>query len=97
MQKSSAGGSNFDDDPGDRERVVGDADGVQKTSYVVGQGTDPGAPGPDAGRLHAGARRGEGDAYAATVRTGGGLNLGLWVAVVLAVAIALIYGIGLFT
>ena len=97
MQKSSADGSSFGDDRGDRERVVGDADDVQKTSYVVGQGTDPAARGPDGGRDHVTARRGEGDGYAAAVRTGGGVNLGLWVVVLFALAIALVYGFGLFT
>ena len=43
MQKSTAGGNNFEDEreQGGREVVVGDADNVQKTSYVVGRGTDP--------------------------------------------------------
>ena len=99
MQKSSAGGSNFDDEQGgDRERVVGDADNVQKTSYVVGHGTDPAAAGPDGARMGGEApRRGEGEAYAAAVRSGGGINMGLWIVVLLALAVALVYGFGLFT
>ena len=100
MQRSSAGGSSFDDAPegGDRDRVVGDADNVQKTSYVVGHGTDPEARGPDAAHRGVGApRRGADDlGYNAAVRTGGGLNVGLLVVVVLAVAVALIYGFGMF-
>ncbi len=98
MQKSSAGGSSFDDEreQGGPERVVGDADNVQKTSYVVGHGTDPSGVGPDAGR--AGSRRGDGtEAYGAAVRTGGGLNVGLLIVVLVALAIALVYGFGLFT
>ena len=96
MQKSTAGGSSFDEGPDDRERRVGDADDVQKTSYVVGQGTDPSGAGPDAGR-ESRTRRGEHDAYAASVRTGGGFNLGLWIVALLALAIAVVYGAGLFT
>ena len=95
MQKSSAGGNNFDDEreQGGPEIVIGDADKVQKTSYVVGHGTDPSAPDPSPA-----ARRGtEPDAYAATVRSGGGINVGVWVVALLALAIALIYGFGLFT
>ena len=100
MQKSSAGGNSFDEarEGGDREHVIGDADNVQKTSYVVGHGTDPAARGPDAGhRGGDGPRRGADDlGYSAAVRTGGGLNVGLLVVVVLAVAVALIYGFGVF-
>ena len=102
MQKSTDGGNSFDEarQQGDRAHVIGDADNVQKTSYVVGQGTDPNAPDPDAG-AHAGGkapRRGDADlGYAANVRAGGGPNLALWVVVILALAIALVYGIGVFT
>ena len=100
MQKSSADGNNFDEvgQGGDRERVVGDADNVQKTSYVVGRGTDPSALGPDAGHHRGdGPRRGADDlGYNATVRTGGGLNVGLIIVVVIAVAVALVYGFGIF-
>ena len=39
MQKSTAGGNSFDEprEQGPREIVIGDADNVQKTTYVVGQ------------------------------------------------------------
>ena len=98
MQKSSSGDNNFDEarQGGDRDHVIGDADNVQKTSYVVGHGTDPSARGPDAGQHRGdGPRRGADDlGYNAAVRTGGGLNLGLIVVVVIAVAIALVYGFG---
>ena len=38
---SDAPGASFPDDPGSQDGVVGGADAVQKTSYVVGKGTDP--------------------------------------------------------
>ena len=103
MQKSTDGGNSFDEarQQGDRDMVVGDADNVQKTSYVVGQGTNPDAADPVAQSRDAmghAPRRGEGDhGYSATVRTGGGPNIGLWVVVILALAIALVYGLGVFT
>ena len=100
MQKSSSGDNNFDEarQGGDRAHVIGDADNVQKTSYVVGRGTDPSALGPDA-RHHGGdgPQRGSDDlGYNAAVRTGGGINMGLVVVVVIAIAIALVYGFGVF-
>jgi hypothetical protein len=86
MQKSSDGGNNFDEarasSPGP-EPVVGDADDVPKTTYVVGQGTDPTAPDPE---------------YAAArVPAGGGINVGAWIVWAIAVIIALIYGFGVLT
>ena len=85
MRVSSAGGNNFDDqrEQGDREVVIGDADNVQKTSYVVGRGTDPDAPTPHG--------------PSANVATGGGVNVGLWIVAAVAVLIALVYGLGLLT
>ena len=101
MQKSTAGGNSFDEprEQGPREIVIGDADNVQKTTYVVGQGTDPSAPDPDRGRGGPdGPERGDvGGGYTATVRAGGGVNVGLWVIAALALLIALVYGFGLFT
>jgi hypothetical protein len=102
MQKSTAGGSNFDDEreQGGPELVIGDADNVQKTTYVVGQGTDPGAADPDRGRGAGpdGPERGNPDnGYVATVRSGGGTNVGLWAVALLALLIAVVYGFGLFT
>ena len=83
MQKSSDGSNNFDAGREGTPRAtppVGDADGVQKTSYVTGRGTDPDATsaGP-----------------AATGSAGRGANALLWVAVLIAVALVAIYGIGL--
>ena len=47
MQKSSSPGNSFDETAAsgtpDTGPVVGDADAVQKTTWVVGKGTDPGA------------------------------------------------------
>jgi hypothetical protein len=85
MQKSSAGGNNFDDarEQGGRDFVIGDADNVQKTSYVVGEGTNPDAPDP-AG-------------YNASVRTGSGINFGLVAVAVVAILLALVYGFGIFS
>jgi hypothetical protein len=82
MQKSTADGSSFDESRDGAERRVGDADDVEKTTYVVGHGTDPNAikrPGANA-----------------SVRSGSGVNVGLWVVAVLAILIALIYAFGLF-
>ena len=99
MRKSSDGSNNFDEARQQgQEPVIGDADNVQKTSYVVGRGTDPDAAAPD--RLHGDphARRGEAEhGYTATVKAGGGPNIGLWVVVIIAIAVALIYGAGLFS
>jgi hypothetical protein len=86
MQKSSDGSNNFDEARQGSPRgepVIGDADDVQKTTYVVGQGTDPGAPDP----RYASAR----------VESGGGINVGAWIVGAIAVIIALIYGFGIFT
>ncbi|HEU4628348.1 MAG TPA: hypothetical protein VFS08_01335 [Gemmatimonadaceae bacterium] len=82
MQKSTAEGNSFDETPHGPDRRVGDADDVEKTTYVVGHSTDPNTlkrPGANA-----------------SVRSGGGINVGLWVVAVLAVLIALVYAFGLF-
>ena len=64
------------------ETALGGADSVQKTSYVTGQGTEPeGAP--RAGVI-------------ARTSTGGGINVGAWIVALIAVAIALVYGFGIF-
>ena len=64
------------------ETALGGADSVQKTSYVTGQGTEPeGAP-----------RAG----VVARTATGGGINVGAWVVALIAGAIALVYGFGIF-
>jgi hypothetical protein len=64
------------------EAALGGADAVEKTTYVVGEGTEPDRRprGPYAGR------------GAAT----GGTNLVVWVVVGIAVLIALVYIVGLF-
>ncbi len=103
MQKSSSGDNNFDEaragQPRTEQPVIGDADNVQKTSYVVGRGTDPGAAGPDGHHPGGdGPRRGAAEhGYTAAVHSGGGINIGLWIVALLAVVIALVYGFGLFT
>ena len=64
------------------ETALGGADSVQKTSYVTGRGTEPeGAP-----------RAG----VVARTTSGGGINVGAWVVALIAVAIALVYGFGIF-
>ena len=85
MRRSSADGSSYGEvgDGGGPERVVGGADDVQKTSYVVGHGTDPDAP--------------ETHAPTATVRAGEGFNLGVWAVAAVAILVALVYGFGLLT
>jgi len=87
MQKSSDGGNNFDEAAQGSSRtgkpVIGDADNVQKTTWVVGQGTDPGAPDPKD--------------VAARVAPGGGINVGAWIVGAVAAIIAAIYGFGIFT
>ena len=82
MQKSSDEGNNLEPRAGSPRTgpVIGDADNVQKTTWVVGQGTDPSAPDPE----HVIAR----------VPTGGGINVGAWLVIALAALIALVYGFG---
>ena len=64
------------------ETALGGADSVQKTSYVVGEGTEP-AGAPRAGVI-------------ARTTTGGGVNVGAWVVGILAFVIALVYAFGIF-
>ena len=63
------------------EAQLGGADAVEKTTYVVGEGTDPDAR--------------PRSAYVAR-DAGGGANLGVWIVGGLAVLIALVYAIGIF-
>ena len=64
------------------ETALGGADSVPKTTYVVGRGTEPeGAP--RAGVI-------------ARASAGGGINVGAWIVALIAVAIALVYGFGIF-
>ena len=64
------------------ETALGGADSVQKTSYGTGHGTEPeGAP--RAGVI-------------ARTSSGGGINVGAWIVALIAVAIALVYGFGIF-
>jgi hypothetical protein len=64
------------------EAQLGGADAVEKTTYVVGDGTEPDA-------------RPHGD-YAAGDAARGGANLGVWVIGGVAALIALVYAIGIF-
>jgi hypothetical protein len=87
MQKSSDGSNSFDEarsgSPRTGEPVIGDADNVQKTTGVVGRGTDPDAPDPAVA--------------SARVPAGGGINMGAWIVAVIAALIAVIYASGIFT
>jgi hypothetical protein len=65
------------------ESALGGADSVQKTSYVGGEGTEP-AGAPTAGVI-------------ARTSSGGGINVGAWIVGLVALAIALVYGFGIFT
>jgi hypothetical protein len=64
------------------EAALGGADAVEKTTYVVGEGTEPD-------------RRARGP-YVARGASTGGVNLVVWVVVGIAVLIALVYVAGLF-
>jgi hypothetical protein len=66
----------------DPEAALGGADAVEKTSYVVGDGAEPGAQ-----------QRAE---VSAQTDTGGGLNIGTWVVTAIVLLIALVYAIGAF-
>ncbi len=77
MTTPSSGGSGSDDS----KTSQGDADAVEKTSYVVGQGTDPQATDPKN--------------TSAAVRPGGP-GLGTILLGIVVLLIALIYGIGFF-
>jgi hypothetical protein len=87
MQKSSDGSNSFDEARSGASRsgepTIGDADNVQKTTWVTGQGTDPSAPDP----THVTAR----------VPSGGGVNVGAWIVGIIAALIAAIYGFGLLS
>jgi len=65
----------------DPETALGGADSVQKTSYVVGEGTEP-----------SGAPRAS---VIARTSAGGGVNIGAWLIGLIALAIALVYGFGI--
>jgi hypothetical protein len=67
-----------DDD--DSERALGGADSVEKTTWVVGSGTEPES-----------ASHGQ---VTARANSGGGINVGAWVVGLIALAIALVYGAG---
>lgn len=88
--RSNTGGAAGDaapDRPADiyvhSEAALGGADAIQKTSWVVGQGTEPSA-------------RNEGDATAHP-RAGGGPNYVAWGIGAIAAAVALVYLFGLLT
>lgn len=65
----------------DSERDLGGADAVEKTTYVVGEGTDP--AGRPAGR------------YVAGDAARSGSSVALWVVTGVAALIALVYVIGI--
>ena len=67
------------------EAALGGADAVEKTTYVTGHGTEP------EGRTNTP------DAVVARARAGGGINPLLWVVILVAVLIAVVYGFGLLT
>ena len=66
----------------DREAQLGGADAVEKTTYIVGEGTEPEA--------RPSARYGARDAAA------NGSNVLVWAIVGIAVLIGLVYAIGIF-
>jgi hypothetical protein len=70
------------DEYDDAETALGGADTVQKTSYVVGEGTEPSGA-PRAGVV-------------ARTSTGTGINGAAWVIGLIALAVALVYGFGIF-
>ena len=66
----------------DAESALGGADSVQKTRYVIGEGTEPeGAP-------HA--------SVSARTSSGGGVNIAAWVIGAVAALIAVIYMLGIY-
>ena len=82
MQKGQAGNS-FDDAQRREDGGIGDADNVQKTTWLTGgAGTDPNS---DQDRP-----------VIASVPTGGGVNVGAWAVGVIALVIALVYAVGIF-
>jgi len=81
MPTKGQAGNSFDDAQGRDEGGIGDADNVQKTSYVTGKGTDPNAQ----------RRKGE---VVASVGSGGGINVLGWAVGLVAVLVGLVYLIG---
>jgi hypothetical protein len=82
MQKGNAGNS-FEDAQRREDGGIGDADNVQKTTYVTGGGgTDP--------------DRNQDQPLIARVPSGGGVNVGAWAVGAVALVIALVYAAGLF-
>lgn len=85
MQKSSDEGNTLEPREGSPRTgpVIGDADNVEKTTWVVGHGTDPTQTDPPIA--------------SAQVQTGRGINV--WTLVVggIAALIAIVYGINLFS
>lgn len=78
MTTPSSGPSGFEDS----EVNLGGADAVEKTSYVLGRGTDPEAM--------------RGDAEALPAEGGGGIGLMGWVLIAAALAIVLYLGLAVF-
>jgi hypothetical protein len=64
---------------GDSQVNGGGADAVEKTTYVVGQGTDPRAPDPR---------------IASANVPSGGINPAVWIVLAIVVVVAVVYGLG---
>ena len=64
----------------DSETALGGADAVEKTTYVVGDGTDPDALSPRDGPTRVG---------------GSGLTLVGWIAIAIALLVGIVYAIGI--
>jgi hypothetical protein len=65
------------------EAALGGADAVEKTSYLVGEGTEPSAQ-----------PRAE---YTARTKVGGGMNVGAWIVGGIVALIAAVYAFGALT
>ena len=85
MQKSADEGNNLDAREGSPRTgpVIGGADNVEKTTWVVGHGTDPANEDPPIA--------------SAQVRSGGGVNVVALVVGGIAALIAIVYGINVFS
>ena len=82
MQKGNAGNS-FEDAQRKEDGGIGDADNVQKTTYVTGgAGTDP--------------DKNQDQPPIASVPSGSGPNVGAWLVGGIAAVIAIVYAAGIF-
>ncbi len=85
MQKTADEGNNLEPREGSPRTAptIGDADNVEKTTWVVGHGTDPTNPDPPIA--------------SAQVRSGRGVNVWTLVVGAIAALIAIVYGYNLFS